>query len=291
MRTSAPAAAPSGVLCHRRSRLIQAAARCLLRPAADVSAAAPRPQRKSVVKITTGSNAVDEVLGGGVESQARPFAARCCRNPPAGGAADAPGPHPRSPSRSCMVNSGAPPPACTTARCCSRLMLLRCPVPLSLRCSTGKTQWCHTLCVTTQMPCAQGGGEGKAAYIDTEGTFRPERIKAIGAPPFLVPQRLLRSALTCHLPQLSASTWIPRRCWATCVPLQAQRARCRRCAHERISSLTAPPVFLRADHLDARVHDRFADGYPDRRGRPVCGAAIQGTPLALTRCGVAMQSD
>ena len=31
------------------------------------------------------------------------------------------------------------------------------------------------------MPCAQGGGEGKAAYIDTEGTFRPERIKAIGA--------------------------------------------------------------------------------------------------------------
>jgi RecA/RadA recombinase len=32
------------------------------------------------------------------------------------------------------------------------------------------------------MPYAQGGGEGKAAYIDTEGTFRPERIKAIGAP-------------------------------------------------------------------------------------------------------------
>jgi hypothetical protein len=33
--------------------------------------------------------------------------------------------------------------------------------------STGKTQWCHTLCVATQMPCSAGGGEGKAAYIDT----------------------------------------------------------------------------------------------------------------------------
>jgi RecA/RadA recombinase len=39
------------------------------------------------------------------------------------------------------------------------------------------------------MPCSQGGGEGKAAYIDTEGTFRPERIKAIGA------RRLLHSVL------------------------------------------------------------------------------------------------
>lgn len=46
---------------------------------------------------------------------------------------------------------------------------------------TGKTQWCHMLCVTSQMPLAQGGGEGKACYIDTEGTFRPERIKEIAA--------------------------------------------------------------------------------------------------------------
>jgi len=44
---------------------------------------------------------------------------------------------------------------------------------------TGKTQLCHTLCVTCQLPTAQGGGEGKALYIDTEGTFRPERLAAI----------------------------------------------------------------------------------------------------------------
>jgi hypothetical protein len=35
-----------------------------------------RAQRKSVVKITTGSASVDEVLGGGVESQARFVASR-----------------------------------------------------------------------------------------------------------------------------------------------------------------------------------------------------------------------
>ncbi|MBW0496954.1 hypothetical protein O181_036669 [Austropuccinia psidii MF-1] len=43
----------------------------------------------------------------------------------------------------------------------------------------GKTQLCHTLCVTTQLPTDMGGGAGKVAYIDTEGTFRPERIRAI----------------------------------------------------------------------------------------------------------------
>ncbi|KAF6251899.1 Rad51-like protein [Scenedesmus sp. NREL 46B-D3] len=46
---------------------------------------------------------------------------------------------------------------------------------------TGKTQLCHTLCVAVQLPITQGGGAGKAAYVDTEGTFRPERIRAIAA--------------------------------------------------------------------------------------------------------------
>ena len=44
---------------------------------------------------------------------------------------------------------------------------------------TGKTQLCHTLCVTCQMSVTNGGAEGKAIYIDTEGTFRPERLKEI----------------------------------------------------------------------------------------------------------------
>jgi meiotic recombination protein DMC1 len=41
---------------------------------------------------------------------------------------------------------------------------------------TGKTQLAHTLCVTSQLPKEKGGGNGKVIYIDTEGTFRPERI-------------------------------------------------------------------------------------------------------------------
>lgn len=44
---------------------------------------------------------------------------------------------------------------------------------------TGKTQLCHQLCVTCQLPIENGGGEGRALYIDTEGTFRPERCLAI----------------------------------------------------------------------------------------------------------------
>ncbi|RLF19537.1 MAG: DNA repair and recombination protein RadA [Thermoprotei archaeon] len=40
----------------------------------------------------------------------------------------------------------------------------------------GKTQLAHQLCVTVQLPKEKGGLEGSALYIDTEGTFRPERI-------------------------------------------------------------------------------------------------------------------
>jgi len=44
---------------------------------------------------------------------------------------------------------------------------------------TGKTQLCHTLAVTCQLPISIGGGEGKCLWIDTEGTFRPERLVSI----------------------------------------------------------------------------------------------------------------
>lgn len=44
---------------------------------------------------------------------------------------------------------------------------------------SGKTQLAHALAVNVQLPKEQGGAEGKAVYIDTEGTFRPERIKQI----------------------------------------------------------------------------------------------------------------
>lgn len=41
---------------------------------------------------------------------------------------------------------------------------------------TGKTQIMHQLCVNVQLSKEKGGIKGRALYIDTEGTFRPERI-------------------------------------------------------------------------------------------------------------------
>lgn len=41
---------------------------------------------------------------------------------------------------------------------------------------SGKSQLCHQLCVTVQLPTELGGLGKKAIYIDTEGTFSPTRI-------------------------------------------------------------------------------------------------------------------
>ncbi len=42
---------------------------------------------------------------------------------------------------------------------------------------SGKTQICHQLAVNVQLPEEKGGLDGNAVYIDTEGTFRWERIE------------------------------------------------------------------------------------------------------------------
>jgi len=60
---------------------------------------------------------------------------------------------------------------------------------------TGKTQLCHTLCVTAQLPLDQGGGEGKAMYIDTEGTFRPQRLVAIAERYGVSPEMVLENVV------------------------------------------------------------------------------------------------
>ena len=58
---------------------------------------------------------------------------------------------------------------------------------------TGKTQICHTLCVTCQLPRNEGGGEGKAIYIDTEGTFRPEKLAPIAERFGLDPKQVIEN--------------------------------------------------------------------------------------------------
>jgi DNA repair protein RadA len=88
-------------------------------------------RRKKLGRITTGAKALDELLGGGIETQAiTEFAGEF---------------------------------------------------------GTGKTQIAHQVAVNVQMPVEQGGLNGETVYIDTESTFRPERIvdmsKAAGVDP------------------------------------------------------------------------------------------------------------
>ncbi|XP_046365059.1 meiotic recombination protein DMC1/LIM15 homolog isoform X2 [Haliotis rufescens] len=80
-------------------------------------------KRKEVFKVSTGSQELDKLLGGGVESMAITEAFGEFR--------------------------------------------------------TGKTQISHTLCVTSQLPGAKGYCGGKVVFIDTENTFRPDRLRDI----------------------------------------------------------------------------------------------------------------
>jgi len=63
---------------------------------------------------------------------------------------------------------------------------------------SGKTQLAHQLCVCAQLPIEKGGlYDGKnpvtVAYIDTEGTFRPERIIAMAQRFELDPEATLKN--------------------------------------------------------------------------------------------------
>jgi DNA repair protein RadA len=61
--------------------------------------------------------------------------------------------------------------------------------------ATGKTQLCLTLCVTAQLPKDQGGLEGNALFIDTEGTFSSERVYQIASEKGLDPQKVLENII------------------------------------------------------------------------------------------------
>ncbi len=96
-------------------------------------------QRKSVQRITTGSRGLDDLLGGGLETQA---------------ITEIYGPY-----------------------------------------GSGKTQLCHQIAVTVQLPPERGGLGKGAFYIDTEGTFRPERIVQIAERFGLDPESALKNIL------------------------------------------------------------------------------------------------
>lgn len=55
----------------------------------------------------------------------------------------------------------------------------------------GKTQICLVLSVTAQLPKEKGGLEGNVIYMDTEGTFSPERVYQIASKRGLDGQKIL----------------------------------------------------------------------------------------------------
>ncbi len=58
---------------------------------------------------------------------------------------------------------------------------------------SGKTQVALTLAVNTQLPIENGGANGKCVFIDTEGTFRPARIKQIAEQLGANPEKVLKN--------------------------------------------------------------------------------------------------
>jgi DNA repair protein RadA len=55
------------------------------------------------------------------------------------------------------------------------------------------TQICHQLSVNVQLPRDKGGLEGRAVYIDSEGTFRWERIEAMASALGLDPEKAMEN--------------------------------------------------------------------------------------------------
>ncbi len=94
-------------------------------------------KRKDMIKCSTGSKELDELLGGGIETQAM--------------------------------------------------------TEFIGEYGVGKTQICFMLCVMAQLPIEKGGLNGNVAYIDTEGTFIPERIVEIANSNGLDPHKILGS--------------------------------------------------------------------------------------------------
>jgi DNA repair protein RadA len=63
------------------------------------------------------------------------------------------------------------------------------------RFASGKSQIGFQVSVNVQLPKAKGGLEGAVLFIDTEGTFRPERIEAIAEAAGLNPETTLDNIL------------------------------------------------------------------------------------------------
>ncbi|MGB6671342.1 MAG: hypothetical protein WBE34_02805 [Candidatus Nitrosopolaris sp.] len=64
---------------------------------------------------------------------------------------------------------------------------------------SGKSQICHTLCATARQPIDSGGMDSGVIYIDTEGTFRPERLEQIARARGLDHRHVLKNVAVCKV--------------------------------------------------------------------------------------------
>jgi DNA repair protein RadA len=64
---------------------------------------------------------------------------------------------------------------------------------------SGKSQICHTLCAMAKQPINEGGLDGGVIYIDTEGTFRPERLNQIAESRGFNVSEVLKNVTVCKV--------------------------------------------------------------------------------------------
>ena len=60
---------------------------------------------------------------------------------------------------------------------------------------SGKSQMCHQLCVNVQLPPERGGLNGAALYVDTENTFRLERIVQMAKHAGIEPEEAVKNII------------------------------------------------------------------------------------------------
>jgi DNA repair protein RadA len=64
---------------------------------------------------------------------------------------------------------------------------------------SGKSEICHTLCAMARQPIESGGLDSGVIYIDTEATFRPERLEQIATARGLDHSHVLKSVAVCKV--------------------------------------------------------------------------------------------
>jgi DNA repair protein RadA len=65
--------------------------------------------------------------------------------------------------------------------------------------ATGKTQLCYTLCVTATLPLNKGGLNGSVIFVDTENTFRSERVHQIAENRGINSDKILQKVFVCKV--------------------------------------------------------------------------------------------